>query len=98
MGVAKASRRGIESEVAHMWADWLQHPCRIAGPQCSMVGDEIKSDPHVGGPATSPMPHGGGQRFKDGERIRSGPHVGGLATSPFPSRGSTTLPSGEQNQ
>ena len=27
--VPKASERGTKSEVAHVWVDWLHHPCRL---------------------------------------------------------------------
>ena len=29
---------GIKSEVAHKWAKWLPHPCRIGDPHCFRVG------------------------------------------------------------
>ena len=31
-GIPTASERGAKSEVAHKWAKWLPHPCRIGDP------------------------------------------------------------------
>ena len=31
-GSPTAAERGAESEVAHKWANWLPHPCRIGEP------------------------------------------------------------------
>ena len=80
-GVPNALERGTKSEVAHKWADWLHHPCRMGGPQRFRAGNKIRRGPQVGGLATS----------APGDKIRSGPQVGGLATSPLPYGGSPTL-------
>ena len=32
LATADAAERGAESQVAHMWAGWLHHPCRLGGP------------------------------------------------------------------
>ena len=32
-GIPTASERGAKSEVAHKWARWLHHPCRLGDPQ-----------------------------------------------------------------
>ena len=31
-GIPSASHRGAKSEVAHKWARWLHHPCRLGDP------------------------------------------------------------------
>ena len=31
-GIPTASERGAKSEVAHKWARWLHHPCRLGDP------------------------------------------------------------------
>ena len=66
--VPTASKRGAESEVAHKWARWLHHPCRLGGPHRFKAGGRIRSGPQVGKVATSPLPlrgspplHSGGQ-------------------------------------
>ena len=33
---------GTNSEMAHMWAQWLPNPCRLGGPQCSAWGQNQK--------------------------------------------------------
>ena len=32
LGIPTASERGAKSEVAHKWARWLHHPCRLGDP------------------------------------------------------------------
>ena len=86
-GIPTASERGAKSEVAHLWAKWLRHPCRLGDPHRFRAGGKIRSGPQVD-------PH----RFRAGGEIRSGPQVGKVATSPLPSRGSPPLQSGGQNQ
>ena len=39
-GIACASKRGAESEVAHKWARWLHNPCRLGVPNPSRRGAE----------------------------------------------------------
>ena len=39
-GVPTASERGAESEVAHKWARWLHHPCRLGGPHRLRAGGQ----------------------------------------------------------
>ena len=51
-GIPTASERGVESEVAHLWANWLPHPCRIGDPLCFRAGGRIRSGPQVGKVAT----------------------------------------------
>ena len=97
-GSPTASERGAKSEVAHLWANWLPHPCRIGVPHRCRAGGKIRSGPLVGKLATSPLPYRGSPPLQSGGKIRSGPLVGKLATSPLPYRGSPPLQSGGQNQ
>ena len=41
-GIPTASERGAESEVAHKWAKWLPHPCRIGDPHRFRAGGKIR--------------------------------------------------------
>ena len=97
-GIPTASERGAKSEVAHKWAKWLPHPCRIGNPTASERGAKsevahkwAKWLPH---PCRIGEPH----RFRAGGKTRSGPQMGELATSPLPYRGAPPLQSGGQNQ
>ena len=47
-GIPTASERGAKSEVAHKWAKWLPHPCRIGDPHRFRAGGKIRSGPQVG--------------------------------------------------
>ena len=58
-GIPTASERGAKSEVAHKWAIWLRHPCRIGDPHRFRAGGKIRSGPQVGKVATSPLPYRG---------------------------------------
>ena len=89
---------GGKSEVAHKWAKWLRHPCRLGYPHRFRAGSKIRSGPLMGKVATSCLPSRGCPPLQSGGGIRSGPQVGKLATSPLPSRGSPPLQSGGQNQ
>ena len=97
-GIRTASERGAKSEVAHKWAKWLPHPCRIGYPHRFREG--AKSE--VAHKWAKWLPHpcriGYPQRCRAGGKIRSGQHVGKMATSPLPYRGSPPLQSGGQNQ
>ena len=60
--------------VAHMWAKWLHHPCRLGGSQC-LARDKDKnwlSGPHVDTVATSPLPFWGSPMLSAGTKIRNG--------------------------
>ena len=87
--------RGAKSEVAHKWARWLHHPCRLGDPHRLRAGGRIRSGPQVSGqggyitPAASGIP----TASKQGGKIRSGPQVGTVATSPLPPWGSSPLQS-----
>ena len=95
-GFAKAER-GTKSEVAHKWADWLGHPCRLGGsptPHCwGEPGDKL-----VVGRKWVDWPRNPCHMvFRQGrawDDIGSGPQVGGLAMSPLLSGRSPTLHSG----
>ena len=97
-GIPTAAQRGAKSEVAHKWANWLPHPCRIGDPHHLRAG--AKSE--VARKWANWLPHpcrlGDPRRFRAGGKIRSGPLVGKLATSPLPYRGSPPLQSRGQNQ
>ena len=41
--IPTASERGAESQVAHKWARWLHHPCRLRDPQRFRAGGKIRS-------------------------------------------------------
>ena len=98
-GIPTASERGAKSEVAHLWAKWLRHPCRLGDPHRFRAGGKSRSGPQVGKMAMSPLPSRGSPPLQSGSgKIRSGPLVGKMATSPLPSRGSPPLQSGGQNQ
>ena len=93
-GIPTASERGAKSEVAHLWAKWLRHPCRLGDPHRFKAGGKLRSGPLVGKVATSPLPSQGSPPLQSGGEIRSGPLVGKVATSPLPSGGSPPLQSG----
>ena len=58
-GIPTTSEPGGKSEVAHKWAKWLRHPCRLGYPQHCRAGGEIRSGPLVGKVAMSPLPSRG---------------------------------------
>ena len=97
-GIPTALELGAKSEMAHKWAKWLRHPCRLADPHCFRAGGKIRSGPLVGKVAMSPLPSRGSPPLHSGGKIRSGPQVGKMATSPLPSQGSPPLHNGGQNQ
>ena len=90
-GIPTASKRGAKSEVAHKWAKWLPHPCRIGDPHRFKAGGKIRSGPQVGKVATSPLPyrgspllHSGGQNQKwptSGQNDYLTPAVSGIPTA-----------------
>ena len=45
LGITTASKRGAKSEVAHKWARWLHHPCRLGDPRRFRAGGKIRSGP-----------------------------------------------------
>ena len=47
-GSPTASERGEKSEVAHKWANWLPHPCRIGEPPPLQSGEQNQKWPTSG--------------------------------------------------
>ena len=97
-GIPTAAERRAKSEVAHKWAKWLPHPCRIGDPHRCRAGGRIRSGPQVENWLPHPQRIGDLHRCRAGGKIRSGPQVGKVATSPLPYRGSPPLQSAGQNQ
>ena len=96
-GIPTASERGGNSKVAHKWAKWLRHPCRLGDPHRFRARGKLTSGPLVGKVATSPLPSRGSPPLQSGGGgggFRNGPLVGKVATSPLPPRGSPPLQSG----
>ena len=86
---------GTKSEVAHLWARWLHHPCRLGDPHRFTAGGQNHKGPTCGQngyltPGVSGIP----TASQRGDKIRSGPLVGKMATSPLPARGSPPIQSG----
>ena len=75
-GIPTASERGAKSEVAHLWAKWLPHPCRLGHPHRCKAGGKIRSGPLVGKMATSPMPSRGSPPLQSGGRNQKWPTCG----------------------
>ena len=44
-GIPTAAKRGAKSEVAHKWARWLHHRCRLGDPHRFRAGGKIRSGP-----------------------------------------------------
>ena len=65
-GIPTASERGAKSEMAHKWAKWLPHPCRIGDPHRFRAGGKMRSGPQVGKMATSPLPYRGSPPLQSG--------------------------------
>ena len=47
-GIPTASKRGAKSDVAHKWAKWLPHPCRIGGSTPLQSGGQNQKWPTSG--------------------------------------------------
>ena len=82
--------------IAHMWAKWLHHPCRLGGPQRLAWGQKSQMArwPTCGQsgyitPAVLGVPHA--QRGDKNQKWLRGAHVGKVPTSPMPSCRSPTL-------
>ena len=75
-GSPTASERGAKSEVAHKWAKWLPHPCRIREPHRFKAGGKIRSGPQVGEMATSPLPYRGAPPRQSGGQNQKWPTSG----------------------
>ena len=57
---------GAKSEVAHNWARWLHHPCRLGDPHRFRAGGKIRNGPQMGKVATSPLPPRGSPPLQSG--------------------------------
>ena len=75
-GIPTASEWGAKSKVAHLWAKWLRHPCRLGDPHRFRVGGEIRSGLHVGKVATSPLPSRGSPPLQSGGQNQKWPTCG----------------------
>ena len=75
-GIPTALERGGKSEVAHLWAKWLCHPCRLGDPHCFGAGGKIRNGPQVGKVATSPLPSRGSQLLPSGGQNQKWPTCG----------------------
>ena len=75
-GSPTAAERGSKSEVAHKWANWLPHPCRIGDPHRCRAGGKIRSGPQVGKVATSPLPYRGAPPMQSGGQNQKWPTCG----------------------
>ena len=62
--------------MAHKWARWLHHPCRLGGPHRFTAGGRIRSGPQMGKVATSPLPPGGCQPLQSGRQNQKWPTSG----------------------
>ena len=86
---------GGGSEVAHLWAKRLRHPCRLGDPHRCRAGGKINVADLWAKWRCHPCRLGDPHRCRVGRwEIGSGPLVGKEATSPLPSRGSPPLQSG----
>ena len=75
-GIPTASERGAKSEVAHKWAKWLRHPCRLGDSQRPRAGKKIRGGPQVGKVATSPLPSRGSPPLQSGGQNQKWPSSG----------------------
>ena len=69
-------RRGAKSEVAHLWARWLRHPCRLGDSHRFRAGGKIRSGPLMGKVATSPLPSRGSPPLQGGGQNQKWPTCG----------------------
>ena len=75
-GIPTASERGPKSEVAHLWAKWLPHPCRLGDPHRCRAGGKVRSGPLAGKVATSPLPSQGSPPLQSGGQSQKWPTCG----------------------
>ena len=75
-GIPTAAERGAKSEVAHKWAKWVPHPCRIGDPHGFRAGGKIRSGPQVGKVANSPLPYRGSPPLQSGGKNQKWPTSG----------------------
>ena len=62
--------------MAHKWAKWLPHPCRIGDPHRFRAGGKVRSGPQVGKMATSPLPYRGSPQLQSGGQKQKWPTSG----------------------
>ena len=75
-----------KSEVAHKWAKWLRHPCRLGDPHRFRAGGQNQKWPTCGQNGyVTPAVSGIRTASERGDKIRSGPLVGNMTTSLLPS-------------
>ena len=75
-GIPTAAERGAKSEVAHLWAKWLRHPCRLGDPHRCRAEGGIRSGPQVGKVARSPRPSRGSPLLQSGGQNQKWPTSG----------------------
>ena len=75
-GIATTLERLARSEVAHKWAKWLRHPCRLGYPRRLRAGGKFRSGPQVGKVATSPLPPRGSPPLQSGGQDEKWPTCG----------------------
>ena len=75
-GIPIASERGGKSEVAHQWAKWLCHRCRLGDPHRLRGEGKIRTGPSVGKVATSPLLSRGSQPLQSGGQNQKWPPSG----------------------
>ena len=62
--------------MAHKWAKWLLHPCRLGDRHRFKAGAKIRSGPQVGKVATSPLPSQGSPLLQSGGQNQKWPTSG----------------------
>ena len=62
--------------MAHKWARWLHHPCRLMDPHRFRAGGKMRSGPQMGKVATSPLPPRGSPPLQSGGRNQKWPTNG----------------------
>ena len=98
-GIPTASERGAKSEVAHKWARWLHHPCRLGDPRRFRAGGKIRSGPQMGKVATSPLPPRGSPPLQSGGQSQKWPTSGqGGCITPAASGIPTASKPGEKSE
>ena len=98
-GSPTALERGAKSEVAHKWANWLPHPCRIGEPHRLRAGGKIRSGPQVGKLATSPLPYRGAPPPQSGGQNQKWPTSGQIGyLTPAVSGSPTALERGAKSE
>ena len=75
-GSPTAAERGAKLDLAHKWAKWLPHPCRIGEPHRFRAGGKMRSGPQVGEMATSPLLYRGGPPLQSGGQDQKWPTSG----------------------